>query len=268
MRTHKGLTAIYYFSGTGNTRFIAHRLDREFAAHSVPTRIQAIEDVVNVERLVLDSGVQMLGIGYPVHGFGPPRLAFDFVERLPRVGGTRVFIFMTAAAVFPLNRAASAGIAHRLAEKGYEVFHESLIRMPSNIISHTPVSQMITLCRRAETEAVRLVQAYKEGHPSRFRETLPVRLAARGVNALEHVGARLFGRDLSVSGACNRCGKCLQKCPTRNIVNRGGKIRFGWRCMACFRCVYACPQRAIMPRLERFAVLKAGYDMERLGISP
>ncbi|MFZ4396793.1 MAG: EFR1 family ferrodoxin [Kiritimatiellia bacterium] len=259
---------IYYFSGTGNTRLVARLLEREFGNQSVPVCVQRIEDVVNGKVAVPDSGIQMLGIGFPVHGFGPPRLVFDFVERLPRVRGTKVFVFMTAADAFFLNNAASASVSHRLAKKGYAVFHESLIPMPANIAIKYPDSLMKLLCTKAEAEARRLAQEIVEGRSHRFGENAIVRLMARGLNAFEHCGVCLFGKDLTVSSECARCDTCVQECPTRNISKARGKIRFGWKCMACFRCVYACPRRAIMPQLERFIVLKDGYDIEKVFNGP
>ena len=260
--------SIYYFSGTGNTGLVARLLERELKQRSVSASLQRIEDVVNGKLAVPDYGIQMLGIGYPVHGFGPPRLVFDFVRRLPGVHGTKAFVFMTAADAFFLNNAASAPVSRRLAKKGYAVFHESLIPMPANIAIKYPDSLMKLLCKKAETEARRVAQELIEGRSRRFGENVLVRLAARATNAFEHCGVPLFGKELAVSGECTLCDRCIRECPTQNISRVEGRIRFGWKCIACFRCIYGCPRRAIMPRFERFAVLKDGYDIEKVFNGP
>jgi ferredoxin/flavodoxin len=257
-------TNICYFSGTGNTKLVARLLESELKKLSIPVTTTAIEDGIKGNTPLPDTHVGMLGIGYPVHGFGPPRLIFDFVRRLPLVHGTKAFVFMTAGDAFFLNNAAGSVLARFLEKKGYEVFHESLIPMPANIAIPYPDGLMRLLCAKAEREARRLAHDISEGRVHRFGESGVAKLVARGLNMIEHSGTCFFGKDLAVSKECRLCNACVRECPVQNITRVGDKIRFGWKCMACFRCIYRCPHRAILPRLERFAVLKGGYDIEKV----
>ena len=53
-----------------------------------------------------------------------------------------------------------------------------------------------------------------------------------------------------------------------NISIVDGKIRFGWNCTLCMRCVYRCLVDAISPRVFKFAVIKGGYDIQKVIADP
>lgn len=259
---------IYAFSGTGNTRFVARLLEGQLRTHGAEVTFERMEEVVQSKGAVPAEKAAVLGVGFPVHGFGAPRIVFDFVKRLPPGAGRRAFLFITAADVVSINRAAAGAIARRLERKGYDLFHESLFPMPANIGLRYPDSLSNRLCARAGEEARRIAEEILAGRPRRSSESALLRLTARAVNACEHLGARLLGKHLKASSACTLCGACVRDCPAENIREAGKRIRFGWRCLGCFRCVYHCPVGAISPRGLGFLVLKDGYDIERMAAAP
>ena len=76
----------------------------------------------------------LIGIGYPVLGFGTPRIIYHFINLIPSVKNTKTFLFKTAADPSVLNNGASKRAIKKLKNKGYNVFHETLICMPCNWI--------------------------------------------------------------------------------------------------------------------------------------
>ncbi len=257
---------IFFFSGTGNTRLVAGLLEQALSERGCDVATTPIEDTLRSRGYLASLSCDTLGIGFPVHGFGAPRLVLDFVRRLPRGEGRRAFLFLTAADVVSLNRAATATVARRLTKKGYDIFHESLFPMPANFAIRYPGSLAKRLCTTAEREARRAAEEIVAGERKRFAEGTAIRFAARAANLFERSGSRALG--LAASRACRGCSRCVETCPTQNIALRRGRARFGWRCLACFRCVYACPEKAIAPRLWPFLVLAEGYDIERVAAAP
>ena len=47
-----------------------------------------------------------------------------------------------------------------------------------------------------------------------------------------------------VNRKCNKCGVCVNICPTDAIPTFNPKITFGGKCIACARCIAICPQQA------------------------
>ena len=43
---------------------------------------------------------------------------------------------------------------------------------------------------------------------------------------------------------CTKCKKCVNSCPTNNIVLKE-TISFKLHCMMCTRCIHSCPENAI-----------------------
>ena len=43
---------------------------------------------------------------------------------------------------------------------------------------------------------------------------------------------------------CNKCGTCVNLCPTDAIPSLNPRITFGSKCIACARCITLCPQQA------------------------
>lgn len=80
----------------------------------------------------------------------------------------------------------------------------------------------------------------------------------------EKFGAKFFDKFLKANKQCNNCSKCVRECPTGNIYERKGKIKFKFQCVWCMKCIYQCPQNAIKARLFTFVVFKDGYDIKKI----
>ncbi len=253
---------IYYFSGTGNTEVVARLLADACQAQNAPATLTRIEDALK-DKLPLRDG-DLLGIAHPVYGFDAPSIVDRFVDALPPGAGQRVFILKTAGAPSPSNNAASQTIIRRLERKGYNVFYNRLIAMPSNwAISYSKAVNAQTY-RAARRKVQHMCAEILNGQTRQIKTNPLAHAAVRLIHNSEEFGGRLFGRMLYTTEACVRCGKCVDNCPTGNIYRRDDKIKFGWRCMWCMRCIYACPRQAIVPRMSKFCVLKSGYDIDRL----
>ena len=51
-------------------------------------------------------------------------------------------------------------------------------------------------------------------------------------------------RSFYTENTCNKCGKCVKVCPTKNIVV-SDKVEWGKDCTTCLACLHYCPIKAI-----------------------
>ena len=123
---------IYYFSGTGNTELISELFRREFKNQDVQMEIMAIEEVLKGKTQLGVKDYDFLGFGHPVHAFSAPRIFFEFIKTLPSVEDIPSFYFRTAGDPI-CNGGATTMVRKILQNKGYKVFHESLLVMPANV---------------------------------------------------------------------------------------------------------------------------------------
>ncbi len=198
-----------------------------------------------------------------MHALNAPAIVFDFIDSLPPGSGKRTFIIKSPAD--PFFRGGSSHLVIRaLANRGYRVFHESMIVMPANVFIRYPDDFIRELVRTAERRAGETADEIIAGLPRRETPGFLSRLCTRFFSSLEVRGGRYFGRDLRVSSECTLCEKCIRECPRGNIFLRDGRIVFGKRCMICMRCLYGCPQNAISPRFFSFFKVKRWYNLATL----
>ena len=70
---------LYYFSATGNTKFVADKFKEQFKRYGKELELFNIEDLEEVDL----KECRYLLIGTPIHAELPPRMITDFVSRLP-----------------------------------------------------------------------------------------------------------------------------------------------------------------------------------------
>lgn len=258
---------IVYFSGTGGTAKAVDSMEQSLKNHGCDVHKSSLDKRCNseVERSKqCDYSCDILIVIYPVHAFDAPEPVYEWIDRQPRANRLPAAVISVSGGgeVWP-NTASRAGCIKALERKGYEVFYERMLTMPSNIFIDTNdhLAMHLLKCLPIKTEhciSEILGGTRRREHPS---------ISARTVSAilkLEKTGARQFGRRLSVTEACNACGWCEKSCPRNNIRMINDRPDFGGQCIACLRCFYGCPKSAIQPRFLRFLTVKKGYDLDKL----
>ncbi len=247
---------IVYFSGTGGTaRFAAHIRDA-LAARGTAVTLTELGPTpappVQAQRLVLV---------YPVYaGYAPQPIGQWIAAALDGHGTPAAVLSVSGGGEVPPNTACRVATIRQLQRKGYMVFYERMLVMPSNFIMPYSDALAAHLLRAAPIVAAQVAADVLAGTVRRTRPN-PIDRVLRRLFLLEHIGSRYFGRGLLADKACNGCGLCARRCPRGNIAMQGGKPAFGNGCVLCMRCLYACPQKAIRARMGGFAVLRGGFDL-------
>jgi len=259
---------LFYFSGTGNTQVVAELLAEAFKQHGAQVETVRIEHVLQGKVQFDPDAYDLIGIGHPIQGFDAPRIVYDFVDALPPVESKRAFILKSAADFISVNNGASKTAIKRLRRKGYDVFYDRIVCMPSNWAMKYDDTFSKQLCHVAIAKAEHMAGEVLAGQERKLGINSLIRWIAKLTSRGEDLGARFFGKMLTVSRACITCGRCIDNCPTKNIRRENDKIMFGYNCVFCMRCIYACPQQAIVPRFAKFCVLKDGYDIRAIINNP
>lgn len=255
---------IYYFSGTGNTALVANTVKETFVQLGYAVDLVRIEDVLK-KNLALDlSQYDFVGIGSQVIGYGAPNLVLDFIHRLPQGHRQKVFIFRTAGGVAPINYNASRSMIRRLTRKGYDVVYERLFSISSNWIvrfEDAVIQQLVAATRR---KAALMCREVIQGERRYLKTGLGQQIRMETVAFLSRWFFRLVGQDYRVGPSCSKCGLCVRNCPTSNIYNQNGKIKFKLSCASCLRCVYSCPQQALQFKFLKFFAVEGGYNLKHI----
>lgn len=234
---------LYYFSGTGNTKWIADRFKESFKSYNINIDLVSIESIeqVNIKPY------NFIIIGFPVHAEVAPKIVDDFLNKLPKEDNrARIIVYSTQGAK---SAAAVSIISKKLEQKGYKVTIQSHIRMINNyyfaIGTQPTKDQELRILEDAVKKVRNLTRCFIENKHLKECNSLLRRTIGRFLaNIYKSIMPKL-SKNISSTKECSKCGLCLRNCPNGNITFENGHAIFHSKCMLCLRCIYICPNNAI-----------------------
>ncbi len=230
---------IYFFSGTGNSRYVA-----EIAAGKLN---DLCCDIVSPQPFCGET----LGLVFPVYAWGLPFVVEEFIENqlenlLSSKKVTYVFCIMThgddmgyadnilrkklATVNLPLSAVFSVFMPNTyVCLPGFDVDKDEVA---DGKVSKT-VEKLKSICQQIEN---------KEERVDVNRGALPY--------TKTYILRPLFNKFLvtdkyfHTSDSCTLCGACASQCPLKNI-EVSDKVRWKGNCTGCLRCYHKCPNSAI-----------------------
>ena len=233
-------TALFYFSGTGNSFWVAQKLGRMLE----PADVVAIPAALQSKPI---AGADVVGFIFPVYMFGPPVIVEHFARQLPLERGTYVFGVVT-------HGGAPGGtllfLDRILRGRDLGLSAGFTVRMPGNYIPLYDAPSADKLRKTLDAAQARVVQIAKtvrQRNTARFKTVTAVIgfLLTRWVRPVMVRKIPELDRGFWVLPACDGCGLCSRICPVGNIRLEGGKPLWSHRCEQCMACLQWCPREAI-----------------------
>ena len=231
---------IVYFSGTGNSRYVAQLLAKELNDEL----LDAVKHIKAGERGALHSEKPWIFVG-PVYGWQLPRVFADYIRTAELSGCLDAYFVMTCGSdIGNASEYASALCkAKGLAYKGMlEVV------MPENYIAMFPVPDAVQSARiidQSKPTILKGASLIRQGQP--FPEKKPSVLDRLKSGTVNNLFYRFFVKADSfyAKDTCIGCGKCELHCMLNNIHLSDGKPVWGNACTHCMACICGCPVEAI-----------------------
>ena len=231
---------VLYFTGTGNTRYIAKRIAEALGDELLSTndRIKAgdTSPVTTDGRLVIVT---------PTYAWRIPHIVRDWLLKTDFLNAKQAWFVMTCGS--EIGNAAQYNQA-LCQEKQLTYMGTAQIVMPENYIAmfNAPQAEEARqIVARAEPDINRVISAIAANQAfTPPRNNLYDRFMSGPVNPIFYsffVKATAF----AAGSACTGCSQCARLCPTNNITIQNGKPVWGGDCTHCMACICRCPAEAI-----------------------
>ena len=234
---------ILYFTGTGNSKFVADYL----ADKLDDTTVFMNKVLKNGEKLVCESEKPYIIVA-PIYAWRFPKVVEDLLVKSELKGNKNVYCIATMGEnsgnadkylkkIFTDKAMNFTGYTGVAMQNNY-LFME---KMPKPRDAFKALNEIIP-------KLSKIVAAVESGDTLRKDDKTSF---APFMSSVVNAGFNRFmvkKQSFNVDKDCISCGKCVSGCPVNNIVMKDRKPTFGSNCAGCLACLHHCPKQAINVR--------------------
>lgn len=236
---------IYYFTGTGNSLFVARKIAQRLGGavlKPVKELIWSGDNEVCTDPILLDADA--VGFVFPVYFDRIPEIILKAIEK-SYFKNTQYFFAATTSgegtenALFELNSV--------LRSRGVRLdYGKNIVMSDNSIVLKTSENKADKRLKRTDEIADEIAAAV-----NKFTKIDGAFQHSSYSSFIGKIGKLIFvnyykadKRKVDMS-RCNQCGMCAKLCPAGNISMAEGEMKIGDHCQWCFACLNWCPQKAI-----------------------
>lgn len=240
LQSSKGKPMILYFTGTGNSRFVAERIATSTG-----------DEAINISKYIkehtrptfTDTGVYVFVA--PCYVSTTAMAMFDFINDASFPEGIRAYFVITSASYMGAAPATNGYISKK---KGFLYMGTENIIMPQNYITHFKTKtneENQKIVSDSLPDIDRISSLISSGKPFRPAKLFFGELALTNIVCAIYYKLFMSTRKFHVTDKCISCKKCVRDCPLGNISFDGSGPVWGRNCTHCMACINLCPGSAI-----------------------
>lgn len=231
---------ILYFTGTGNSEYVAKRIGKE----TDDIVLNLFEKLRKEDFSEINSKNPWV-IVTPTYAWRIPNILREWLKRTNLSGNPNIYFVMTCG-----GSIGNAGkyLKSLCADKGMNYFGCFEVVMPENYIAlFTTPSKDKALKIIAEAEKIIDKAAFAINNGERFPNISVTTADKLNSGVVNNIFYPLFvhAKKFYVTDACISCGKCVKVCPLNNIHIENSRPIWGKACTHCMACICRCPKEAI-----------------------
>lgn len=229
---------ILYFTGTGNSLYVARQLA------DAQTEVLSIPQLMRQERFTFEA--EEIGLVYPIYGHMPPNMVRRFLEKAQLKAD-----YKFAVLTFGNRKCDAVEILDRTARKSGIVFdYITTIMLVDNWLPNFDMAEQMKIDKKIPEHLAEIradLQQRKQGlQPVTEQERAHHRNFISWTGIDPEVGFLLKSEQMfTVTKDCIDCGICTYVCPQGNYALTKQGVTTQGDCECCFACIQNCPQHAI-----------------------
>jgi len=231
---------IFYFSGTGNSKYIATRLSKE-----LNDNIVSINELIKNNRKDDFDVFGKLIIVAPSYYFRMPHIVEEWFKNTRFNGANKAYFILSYFSMYEDAKTYNKDLALL---KDIEYMGTLPIRMPNNHITQyvtSTVDEAKEIVKDADKIIDKAIDLIKNDKPfDDYKVNIINKFMSKCVNPLLY---KMFisSKGFYTSDKCNGCGKCGLNCPLNNIELVNKVPKWNDNCTHCLACINYCPTSAI-----------------------
>lgn len=234
---------IFYFSGTGNSEYVATRL-----AEATGEACFSMAECLNVEKCSFRVGdAERVGFVTPVYFWGLPSVVVDFMLRLDLHAECKPFVYHVVTYGTTTGQS-HAQMSRLLERKGFSLDGKYIVRMVdvwTPMFNLSDKEKCLRITRKAERQIEKNVLRIQNRVAGNF-DYLRVPGWLGRLYYRTYEAERRTSRFRLLTDRCVGCGLCASRCPVHAIKMRScHPVWTEERCAMCLRCLHHCPKFAI-----------------------
>lgn len=232
---------IFYFSGTGNSKYAAEMIG-EILGDEVVSLSERIHVRVNKK---IETKKPLVFVT-PVYAWRMPRLVEEWILKSKFCGNTKAYFVLTCG-----DSIGNAGayLKKLCSKKKWRYMGCAEILMPENYIAmfSAPSKQDAKrIILQAGPWIQRTAELILNGKTLDERKIgLKDRILSSKVVNGGFYALCVKAKSFYATDNCVSCGYCTTVCPLNNIHMNGNKPEWDNKCTHCMACICRCPQKAI-----------------------
>lgn len=236
---------IFYFTGTGNSGYVASEI-----AKANDDRIVSISKLIN-EKENLEFTLkedEIIGFIFPIYAWGPPKMVIDFIRKVKFNNYKNNYIFSIATC------GANIGNAIGIIEKEFNKKNMKLnsgfsLVMPNNYMIAGDVDSKDIERKKLEEAKIEIdkineIIRERKNNIFQLEKGFAPRLLSNIINPLFNKFGINVNKFYSTDD-CISCGLCEKVCNSNIITLVEGKPKWEGKCCQCLACINYCPKKAI-----------------------
>lgn len=231
---------ILYFSGTGNSAYVAKQLSLYLKEES----IDVFARIRNQDYTAMQSNRPWVVV-CPTYAWRIPRILQQWLEKTALNGCPAIYFVMTCGDNIGY---AEKNLQALCAFKQMDFYGCFPVVMPENYIAlfTTPgKEEALEIISRADGAIDKAAEMLRLGkHFPQATAHWKDRLSSGIINDLFY-SMFVHAKKFHVKENCTSCGQCSRLCPLHNIQIKDGKPVWGKTCTHCMACICRCPVEAI-----------------------
>lgn len=226
---------IYYFSGTGNSEWVAKTI-----ASLTSDEVFFIPKFLKDKKEIRIKKGEVFGLIFPIYAWRTPKIVLEFLNYVKIEEGAYCFAVCTCGD--------EAGYAMKLLDKKMHFNAMWSVIMPNNYIVMFDVDSNELAKHKVKEAKLRIekiseavnAKRYEfdvfEGSMPKYRSTVIGEL----FNKTSMSDKPFYSED-----TCIGCGTCVKVCPLENIELKKGRPVWLGHCQKCMACIHRCPVQAL-----------------------